>query len=286
METLEQLRRRLEVGKDLEAVVGTMKIMAAVGVREYEAVVRSLRDSARVIQQGFQFLYHAHPELVPTGSAPAPDAVVHLVVGSDQGLCGPFNRSIVDHALQQAGRNPLAAVGHRAARELELSGRSPEVVFPLPGTVDATAGGVRRVLAWLEERPGEERVMVHHNRPTGRAGYEPRTTVMSPLDRDLLRAIARRPLPGRCLPMPLGDPVALEGGLRREATSLVLYRAMGEGRAAEHTARLAAMQQASQSISDRMEELTRRYHRSRQAAITEELLDVVSGFEALTSDGT
>lgn len=52
--------------------------------------------------------------------------------------------------------------------------------------------------------------------------------------------------------------------------------------AAENASRLAAMQGAESNIEDRLDELQGRYHRQRQMGITEELLDVVSGFEALS----
>ena len=60
-----------------------------------------------------------------------------------------------------------------------------------------------------------------------------------------------------------------------------------EGRrslAAENASRLAAMQAAENNIEEKIDELYGRYHRRRQAAITEELLDVISGFEALESE--
>ena len=56
-----------------------------------------------------------------------------------------------------------------------------------------------------------------------------------------------------------------------------------EAKTAEHGARLSAMQAAEQNIDDRLVTLRTRYHQLRQALITEELLDVVSGFEALDS---
>lgn len=70
-------------------------------------------------------------------------------------------------------------------------------------------------------------------------------------------------------------------GLVRQDLPIALYRAIAEAKAAEHGARLAAMQAAEQNIDDRLDVLRTEYHQLRQAEITAGLLDVVSGFEAL-----
>jgi F-type H+-transporting ATPase subunit gamma len=63
-----------------------------------------------------------------------------------------------------------------------------------------------------------------------------------------------------------------------------LYQAMAASLAAENASRLAATQSAERNIRDRLEDLTSQYRQQRQSAITAELLDVVSGFEALTGE--
>ena len=60
-----------------------------------------------------------------------------------------------------------------------------------------------------------------------------------------------------------------------------IYRAFANSLASENASRLAAMQSAEKNIEERLEELFMQFHRQRQMTITEELLDIVSGFEAL-----
>ncbi len=64
-----------------------------------------------------------------------------------------------------------------------------------------------------------------------------------------------------------------------------IFQACAESQASEHASRLAAMQSAERNLDDRLEEVTMVYHRARQDVITSELQDVVSGFEAITSEG-
>lgn len=60
-----------------------------------------------------------------------------------------------------------------------------------------------------------------------------------------------------------------------------LFRAIAESAASENASRLASMQGAEKNIREQLAELNSRYHQQRQMTITEELLDIVSGFEAL-----
>lgn len=69
--------------------------------------------------------------------------------------------------------------------------------------------------------------------------------------------------------------------LIRQHLFSVLHRAFAESLASENAARLAVMQAAEKNIDERLDHLTTRFHQQRQAGITEELLDVMSGFEAL-----
>ncbi len=69
--------------------------------------------------------------------------------------------------------------------------------------------------------------------------------------------------------------------LIREYLFVSIYRAFANSLASENASRLAAMQSAEKNIEERLEELFMQFHRQRQMVITEEILDIVSGFEAL-----
>jgi len=79
------------------------------------------------------------------------------------------------------------------------------------------------------------------------------------------------------------EPSALLAALVRQHLFISLFRAGAESAASEHATRLAAMQAAERNIDDHLDEMNGAYRQRRQALITEELLDVVAGFEALTA---
>jgi F-type H+-transporting ATPase subunit gamma len=74
---------------------------------------------------------------------------------------------------------------------------------------------------------------------------------------------------------------ALFMSLIREYLFVSLYRAFAESLASENASRLASMQNAEKNIEERLQELNGQFHRQRQMTITEELLDIVAGFEAM-----
>ncbi len=290
MATLEAIRRRIELAGDLHSVVATMKALSSVEVRDFERSVESLAGSSKVVQYGFRALLHSHPELLAAEPEVTGGHTLAVVFGTDQGLCGPLNRIVVAGALphiETAGRVTTVAAGARVARQLELAGHPPGESLDLPSSVGGIPAAVRHSLVridHLRRHQGVDRVVLFHHRPTGRTGYEPRHTTVVPLDRRLLTAIARRPWPTNQVPLLTMDPQALLECLSREAVKYSLFRAFAEARASEHLARLIAMQGAEQNITDRLTELRRSYHQARQATITAELLDVVSGYQAVGDD--
>ena len=80
------------------------------------------------------------------------------------------------------------------------------------------------------------------------------------------------------------NPEQLLSALVRQYLFISLYRACAESLASENASRLVAMRGAERNIGDKIEELTRLFHQQRQMAVTEELLDIVVGFEALAEN--
>jgi F-type H+-transporting ATPase subunit gamma len=76
----------------------------------------------------------------------------------------------------------------------------------------------------------------------------------------------------------------LFSSLIRQYLFFSLYRAFVESLASENASRLSSMQVAEKNIEERLKELNTQFHSQRQASITMELLDIVTGFEALTGE--
>lgn len=287
MPTIEALKRKIDGTIDLQTVVKTMKALAAVNIRQFEKAVSALEVYHRTVEMGLQVVLRSKPEIA-IAARPAPrGAVGAVVIGSDQGMCGQLNETVVAHAVKtfaEDGPAALITVGIRALNRLEEQGYYAERNYPVPGAVDPINDLVLHLLLDIEnwnQSKGLHYVDLFYCRPRGKARYRPHHQRLLPLDRQRLRQIRSQPWPTRVLPTFTLDWDVLFSGLIRHYLYGSLFRAVAESLASENASRLAAMQGAESNIEENLEELRRQYQQQRQMSITSELLDIVGGFEAL-----
>ncbi|MBN2140233.1 MAG: F0F1 ATP synthase subunit gamma [Desulfovibrionaceae bacterium] len=288
MQGLESLKKKIGTVRDLLAVVKTMKSLAAVNIRIFENAVAALRHSGRVVDLARQALFRQ-------AGAPAPGAgkgpAVILAVGSDQGMCGQFNETVLEAAAAEARRLGDLGIetlfwssGERLRFGLEDLGLAPATRFDLPAGLPGVSDRVQELVGALDGlwSAGRARSFsVLHNRPSSRSGYETDRVRVLPLDRAWSEEFRGRPWEGPSLPMLGQTPLEVFGAVLWQYMFLTLFRSFAWSMAAENAARLAAMQAAEKNVLELEEELESRFRETRQGMITSELLDIVSGFEAL-----
>jgi F-type H+-transporting ATPase subunit gamma len=289
METLEALGRRIATTEDLQAIVRTMKSLSAVSIRQYERAVAALGEYNRTVDLALQALLRARPAMVRT-AAVAPGQATAVVFGSDHGLCGRFNDEIARFArerLREAdARGPghrCLAVGARAEARLAALGVAVDERLVLPASVSGLAALAQAVLVQVDAwsaREGPGPVLLIHHRRGREAVAGPHLRQLLPLGPERLRNLAARPWPSRRLPTFTLDPDRLFAATVRQYLLASVYRAAAESLASEHASRLASMQAAERSIEEHLAGQQAEFRRLRQASITEELLDIVTGFEA------
>ena len=273
-----------------------MKAVAASSITQYERAVAALQDYHRTVELGLRACGGAGwsvPEPAAAGTGP----IGAVVFGSDQGLVGRFNESLMEFAMQAVvhGQTPahrrtpggqpgsmrvVWAVGERMQTLLERAGVEVRP-FPVPNSVDGIAPLVGRLLADIEaarEEGAVQEVRVFHNGPRAAALYEPRVTRLLPLDADWRKPIAAVPWPTRQTPQLIEGAVTALEAFVREYLFIRLFQAGAESLASENASRLAAMQRAEKNIEGMLETMTRTFHQIRQEAIDEELFDVLAAF--------
>lgn len=294
MQTLEALKRRIKSTQDLLSVVKTMKALAAVSIRQYQRAVESLQDYSRNVEMGLQVVLQSRPrEEFAIGAVPV-TRVGAVVFGSDQGLCGQFNALVVSHALDELARlgvkpedTYILAVGERPVDHIEASGAT---VFDTLSTPSSTAGitpMVQELVLIMEDwhfNAQIQHIYLFYNHYVSGATYHPATLRLLPVDQSWIDDIRSRRWASRTLPMFTQDWHSLFVALLREYLFVSLYKAFSESLASENASRLAAMQNAEKNIQEHLEEIHVAYHRQRQMTITEELLDIVAGYEAMKAD--
>lgn len=280
----------MEIAASLRDLVRTMKTLAAVSVRRYERAVVALNDYGDTVELGLRAALHGAPPVPARPPRGAAGRHGLLVLGSDQGLCGTFNEQVVtrlradlDAGGPDLGRVRLYAVGARVASRLREAGLVPEGETTLPVSTSLVSSLVQDLLVLIDgwRSDGDlDGVSLYHNRPLGSSATRPHRTVLLPVT-ERLEALRVEPWPTRALPMLTMQRPALISALTRQHLFVTLHRALVFSLMAEHTSRLLAMQAAERNIDERLDALTSHYQTERQTMITAELLDIVSGTEAL-----
>lgn len=303
METLESIQRRIETATDLHGIVRTMRALAMTSIRQYERAVESLADYNRATELGLHVLLSqssASGQQV-AGKSRKPLALQRagvIVLGSDQGMCGQFNEQIVtlvEERLKVLGipqeNRFVVAVGARVADLLEERDVSLYRSYSVPTSVAAITPAVQELLvrhsgqALALDGAGLDQLFLFHHRLVSTTAYRPHFVRALPINPRQLAAVQATGWPAPTLPTFSLPWETLFSALLRQHLFVILFRAYAESLACENVARLMAMQTAERNIEDRLAELTGIYHRQRQNNITGELLDIVSGFEAIAGGG-
>jgi F-type H+-transporting ATPase subunit gamma len=293
MSSLESLKKQLQTAEDLRSVVKTMKALAAVSIQQYEKATRSLKVYQRTLDMAMQVLLQnlsAEEKLqFHKLTNPAADRLGLIVFGSDHGLCGQFNQQIAARVADHLHRLPrgmpwqIAAVGARpipllAGRDIAIANYRP-----VPSSVHDITATVQDLLQLVEQWQRQDQVtqvQLLYNRTVPGGGYQSQIQSLLPIDPDWLSRL-ERPWLGPTLPTFAMDAQELFSALVRQFLFIMLFQAQAASLTSENASRLAAMQSAESNINERLDGLQADYRRQRQASITEELLDVVAGFEAL-----
>ena len=287
MQTLEVLSQRMATLQSIHSVVRTMKTLSAVNAAPYEGAAASIERFHDTVLRGLQIaLRSIDPQVRPgqTGTA----LRIALIFGSDHGLCGGYNESVAAAALDNTSLEGAAlfAVGARMTDTLEGLGATVTQRFTPPASADGVGRLAGEVLIALEgaraHAPGGDIAVTSMHMRRGASGiHAPAMRCLLPVAAEFLEELRGMPWVSRSLPTFRMAPEALFGALIRHHLFASVFRAAAEAMAAENAARLALMQQAERAIDDRLMDLRAAHRAARQSEITNELLDVIAGSEAL-----
>ena len=292
MASIEALKKRIHITEDLQSVVKSMRVLAALNLRQYEQTVVSQDLYAQTIERGLQILL----KMKSSGDVLARQAPGErqgaIVFGSDQGLCGSFNEQIALYALNnmsafknQPNEHGILAIGHRVARQLEDAGQQVEECLPTPssraGITIMAQDILIKIETWQQEQDFD-RIILYYHALLPEKGVTPYMRVLLPIDREWLQRLEDTPWPTRSLPIFTMNWDQLFSQLIHHYLFISLSKAFAESLASENSSRLLAMQGAERNIAEHREELLGDFQEQRQSSITEELLDIIGGFEVLT----
>jgi len=275
LEELIRLKSRIESLGELKTLFSAMRAMSAARVQEAQAALDGIRRYAAVVEGAISEAASlrsaseaglSEAEVPPSGSL--------VLICAEHGFAGAFNRLLLQRAKAEikAGEQ-LGIVGRRGASLAEEHSLRPAWTLAMTTHVGGVIEVARRVAAQLT-RSASVRLIFARYQSGGR--FEVGVRQVIPIDPRLLEAS-----PAQAPPLHHLDPQLLLQRLIEEYLFADLVLAMMESLASENGARLQVMKAADRNIDDKLGDLTRRAREVRQQAITAELLDVVTGAEAI-----
>lgn len=180
----------------------------------------------------------------------------------------------------------MLVVGGRIAGLLSDMGMNVREMFPVPNGVTGIIALVQDLLIKIEEARSLldlDQVIVFYNKQVSNTKFTPSEEQLLPVDLEWLNRLKKREWPCRSIPTYTMEWDRVFSALIWQYLFVSIYRAVAESMASENAGRLASMERAEKNIQERIEELNLKYNQCRQLSITEELLDIVAGYEALTS---
>jgi F-type H+-transporting ATPase subunit gamma len=287
----QDIKRRIQSVRNTRKITKALELVSASKLRRAQLRIEALRPYAdRTRDLMMEAASHAQLHGQPLLTRRSPGRVGILVLSADRGLAGAFNGQVVRRALQIGAEHE--AEGH-------------EVVY-LPvgrkglGTLRFRRREVQASWTGFSDRPAysDAETIVHEASKAYIAGELDLVVLVY---NRFVSALAQHVDAVELLPIPEGDLAGLDARERAQEGAMLfepeaeemigellvsslevnVYRALLESTASEHGARMTAMRNASENANDLINAYTLAMNRARQAEITQEILEVVAGADAL-----
>jgi F-type H+-transporting ATPase subunit gamma len=289
MASLRDIRKRIKSVKSTRQITKAMKMVSAAKLRKAQEAIMAARPYAQTLEALINELVSrvepgsvTHPLLT---QRPVKKAEVVLVT-SDRGLAGGFNSNIAKRAyryLKEDGatleKTYVTTIGRKGGDFLRA--RNVTARKDWAGLVGRVSyAGAAEVAQELSKRflEGEvDAVYLAYNEFVSTISQKVTFVRILPLEAGGADAKKGTKVDFKYEP----TPQAVLDALVPQALNTRIFRALLESAAGEHGARMSAMENATKNAGDMISRLTLFYNRTRQAAITKELMEIVSGAEAL-----
>jgi F-type H+-transporting ATPase subunit gamma len=285
---LRDIKRRITTVENTQKITSAMKMVSAAKLRRAQRAVEAARPYATHMRATLEAV--AASETDAENRLLLEHASVRrlgvVVITSDRGLAGAFNNQVnklADALLAKREGDleglSLVLLGRKAGDFFKRRRSSDITLAETVGTqiTYAQAAAIARQLAVAYENEELDEVVIVFN--------------------EFVSAMSQRPVVKQLLPIAAGsaaeevaevapytiepDAQRLLGTLAPKTLEVSIFQALLENQAGEHAARMTAMESATRNTEELIESLTLQFNRARQAAITKELMEIVSGAEAL-----
>jgi F-type H+-transporting ATPase subunit gamma len=284
MASLKDLKNRIGSVKKTEQITSAMRMVAAAKLRRAQSDIIAARPYAiKTNEVLISLVTRTNPDMHPLLRVREPRKCVLVVMASDRGLCGSFNQNVFRKADTFIKENKdkyeefsLVLVGKRSVdyfKRKQIKIRK-SIVIETPSYELASEIGDDLINGYINEEFDELYIIFNEFKSAmAQILHEDQILPVEQIESDDEMVKVEY----LCEP---SEDVLLDA-LIPMSLKIFVYRALLESAASEHGARMTAMESASGNAADMIERLSIKYNRARQAAITTELMEVVSGAEAL-----
>jgi F-type H+-transporting ATPase subunit gamma len=291
MPTLLDFRRRIRSVKNTQQITRAMKFIAAARLRRAQETALSLRPYAGGVREILRSAMSRieNLERFPLLAERAEERVLVLVTAGERGLCGAFNANVLRRAFEflaeKKGKDIEVIAISKKSRDAfrKRSWKISREYIDVTSRADlAKAREIAAEVMKAYEAGAADSVYLIYNEFKNVMMQTLRVEKLLPLDRQALAA----QLKGGTVASSSGEGVdyiyeqpaaEIFGKLIPRYVEMQIYRMLAESSAAEHAARMTAMESATSNASDVIDALTLHMNKVRQAAITREIIEVVSG---------
>jgi F-type H+-transporting ATPase subunit gamma len=277
----EQIEQQIETIDGMRDIIHAMRSLAATYLTRAQKRLAGLRAYADTIGRAIEDCLFGRDIALPERQA---RGTVIVAFFSEQGLCGRFNEIVAEAAARHGSQveSPrFVVVGRRGRPLLRRLGMTLAAGLPSissPNAVDAIIHRVAGAVLELHGRGGFRQAYLLYARYLSPGRVEPRFERVLPVDLSQWREGQDA---GRVRPRLGLSRIDLLRELVNEYAFISLFQAMTESLASENGMRLRSMEAARSNIDETLDDLRRQSRIQRQNEITEELLDLVGGAEAL-----
>ena len=293
MPSLKEVRIRIASVKSTQQITSAMKMVAASKLRRAQNAILKMRPYASKLKE---ILQNLSASLEGTEQSPytvqrMPEKVLLVVMTSNRGLCGAFNSNIIKTAVSRmieqwpgqtaSGNLKLITIGKKGTEYFRKRGynvvESYDQVFD--NLTWENASGIAERLMKEFTQHSYDRIEIIYNQFKNAAVQVLKVEQFLPVEPPKADAAAPVKTQVDYIFEPSKEEIVTE--LIPKSLKIQFYKALLDSYASEHGARMTAMHQATDNASELLKQLSLTYNKARQAAITNEILEIVGGAEAL-----
>ena len=295
MASLKEVKTRINSVKSTRKITSAMKMVASAKLHKAQGAIENMLPYQKKLNKSLtNFLSADLPIESPYVQEREVKRVAIVVFSSNTSLCGAFNANVIKMMMQTIGEfrtlgqdNILIfPVGKKVDEAAKRMGFKPQEVSPTlsdkPTYQEAAELAHRLMDLYVAGEVDRVEIIYHHFKSMGvqillRETYLPinLTNVVSEEDRENEEEVQENEIANDYIIEPNAEE--LIASLIPTVLSQKIFTAAVDSNASEHAARTLAMQVATDNANELIQDLTKQYNKSRQQAITNELLDIVGG---------